>query len=338
MIRNPKISVLMSVYNSASYLKESIDSVLSQTFTDFELIIINDGSTDSSWKIINDFKDERIIKIDNDGNKGLIYSLNLGLNLASGTFIARMDSDDICFPNRFQAQFDYLISNPDVAVLGSDYINFSETSEKKCVTLKGKDVLKSWLTFSSPLCHPSVMMRADSIRSLSNAYDTNFRHVEDYELWTRMALNFNLENLPLNLIRYRHHNQQVSQIAREEQYQLSSVIQHRYLSDLGFSFSEEEFNIHRVIASGKKIDRYELLQRVRLWLETLRNQNLNLKVFNVADFDFVLGRVFYDTCGNTSLGLSAFHLWRKSKFKLYYGNNSKMLLRQFIKCMIRRFN
>jgi len=117
----PLISVVMPVYNTEKFVAEAIESILAQTFTDFEIIIIDDCSTDKSWQIIQDFseKDQRIVTIQNSENQGLARSLNKGLKIAKGQFIARMDADDISMPQRFEIQLDFLKNHPDVGVVGS---------------------------------------------------------------------------------------------------------------------------------------------------------------------------------------------------------------------------
>ncbi|MFN6038623.1 MAG: glycosyltransferase family 2 protein, partial [Bacteroidota bacterium] len=212
---SPEISVLMSVYNSDQFILDSISSVLNQTFSNFEFIIIDDGSTDNSLNIIKSISDDRIRLFVNNQNRGLIFSLNKGVELAKGKYIVRMDSDDLCFPNRLELQYNFMQTHPEIGVCGSDYDNFSETFYKSCHTIKGSEVLKVWLLFSTPLCHPTVIIRKSILPK--DPYDVNFLHVEDYELWTRLALTSSIENLPETLLKYRHHPAQVSNEKRSEQ-------------------------------------------------------------------------------------------------------------------------
>ncbi len=123
---NPTISVVMPVYNGAKYLKEAIESVLNQSFKDFELILINDGSTDSSESIIKSFDEPRIVYLNNGGNLGLSKSFNKGIIAAKGTYIARMDADDVSLPNRFEIQLDYLDTHPNIGVIGTNIILINE--------------------------------------------------------------------------------------------------------------------------------------------------------------------------------------------------------------------
>jgi glycosyltransferase involved in cell wall biosynthesis len=325
----------MSVYNAERYLGDAVQSVLSQSFRDFEFIIINDGSTDQSRNILSRFDDSRVQIVDNSQNKGLIFSLNLGFSLARGKYIARMDADDVCLPNRLEAQFQFMELNQALGLCGSDYINFSESFSKNCSTLKGADILKSWLLFSSPLCHPSVMIRRSAFPI--EGYDINFPHVEDYELWTRIAMNHTLDNCDSFLLKYRDHPNQVSKEKRNQQIQSSCLIQKNYLKRLGFLFSEEELLIHSLASSGEKINHLSGLIKISEWLNNLLIQNEKIKALDVCSLQYCVGRIFYDVCGNTSLGRIAFKFWRRSPLRRYYGSDLKSSFRQRIKCAVRKF-
>lgn len=184
----PVISVIMPVYNAGSYLREAIDSILSQTFSDFEFIIINDGSTDGSDQIICSYKDERIRYVRNEGNKGLISSLNRGIDEANGTYIARMDSDDISFPERFEKQVLFLEKN-DVAVLatrvklieanGKPLPDWKEDCENVAVSQ-----IKQFLRRDNCIAHPSVMGKKTLFQQYR--YQHNQKYSEDYDLWLRL--------------------------------------------------------------------------------------------------------------------------------------------------------
>ena len=120
--------------------------------------------------------------IENHSNRGLIFSLNKGISVSLGKYIARMDADDRCAPNRLAAQYEFMEANPQIGLTGSDYINFSDTFSQHCYTLKKSGIIKAWLLFTTSICHPSVMMRSETIRMHNLAYDDAFRYVEDYEL------------------------------------------------------------------------------------------------------------------------------------------------------------
>jgi len=184
---HPEISVLMSVYNGETFLREAVESVLNQTFTDFEFIIINDGSTDATSEILASYADERIVLISQE-NIGLTKSLNKGLSLARGTRIARMDADDISKPHRLEKQVAYVHDNPHVVLLGSNYIKIDEAGNITGRTnLPGEEVLIKWkLLFHNCLCHSSILFHKEKVLDLGG-YDSTIYCAQDYDLWTRIA-------------------------------------------------------------------------------------------------------------------------------------------------------
>lgn len=199
----PKISVIMSVYNCEKYLKYAVDSILNQTYKDFEFIIINDGSTDKSREILESYKDDRI-KLFNNKNKGLTKSLNEAIGYSKGEYIARIDADDIALPERFEKQVKFLDSNPEIVMCGTwaDFINEDgEILREFRRPVTDRDI-KREIVFHNPFIHPSVMMRK-SVFDKIGLYDESFRHAQDYELWTRIVTKFKTANIPEKLLRYR---------------------------------------------------------------------------------------------------------------------------------------
>ena len=193
----------MSVYNGEKYLSEAIESILIQTYKNFEFIIIDDGSTDKSFEIIHHYQkqDNRIILISRE-NRGLIASLNEGIKKAQGKYIVRMDADDISVPTRFEVQVKFMEANSDIGISGSAVIRFGENI--KTVTwklLKNNEAIKSELLFSSTFAHPSVIMNKTMIFKYNLFYDNQFLHAEDFELWTRMAKVTQMANLSKPLLK-----------------------------------------------------------------------------------------------------------------------------------------
>lgn len=207
-VDKPLISVLLPVYNAEKYLGNAIESVLNQSFTNFEFLLINDGSTDGSKQIIRSYSDPRIRFIDNTENRGLIQVLNQGLNLAKGKYIARMDADDICNLERFQKQIDFLEKNPDHGVCGT-HIKVIDTGEIIKRPLSDAE-LRWWIFKGSPLAHPSVLMRRDILIDHQLQYHIEAYLVEDFDLWWRMSFNCKMANLDEVLLDYRVHSEQES--------------------------------------------------------------------------------------------------------------------------------
>jgi glycosyltransferase involved in cell wall biosynthesis len=205
----PAVSVLMAVYSGREYLRESVQSILDQSFTDFEFIIIDDGSKDGSPNIVRDFaqKDARVQLITQD-NMGLTRSLNKGINLARGRYLARMDSDDIALPLRFQKQVEFLDSHPDHVMVGSQVLLIDPDGDPLCEkaqTQYGHEAIEAALLDKGwPLVHPAVMIRMQTLRDIGG-YDERYRTNQDHDLFIRLCERGKVENLPQVLLQYRQH-------------------------------------------------------------------------------------------------------------------------------------
>jgi glycosyltransferase involved in cell wall biosynthesis len=231
----PKISVIMPAYNAEKYIKEAIDSILTQTYVDYELIVLNDCSKDRTEEIILSYTDERIVYLKNPQNMGVAATLNRGLAAARGEYIARMDADDISLPQRFEKQVAFLDANTDVAVLGTN----SETFDENGPLYTGWSAtnaaqMKVDLLFSCGVAHPSVMMRREVIQSL-DGYDLEFEGMEDYDLWCRVAENHGVTTLADILFRYRVHSGQVTKNPSAKYMERLRRLKIRQLGQLGVS-------------------------------------------------------------------------------------------------------
>lgn len=206
----PKISVLMPVYNTEEeYLREAIESILSQDFEDFEFLIINDGSQNNAEKVILSYEDERIKYHKNEKNLGLIDTLNKGLELATGEYIARMDSDDVSLPERFKKQVAFLDENSDVDVLGTWFNCFPRNRVIKSFT-NDKDIKECLLVNSNIIGHPTVMFRRTIMDRFGAKYDKKAIYAEDYALWLSLLDKVKFANIPEILLNYRIHDKNVS--------------------------------------------------------------------------------------------------------------------------------
>ena len=211
----PKITVLMPVYNCELYIREAIDSILNQTLTDFEFLIIDDASTDKTVEVIKTYNEGRIKLVVKPSNTGYTNSLNYGLQVAKGEYIARMDGDDISFSERFAKQVAFLDANPDVVLCGSWFSIIDSGTVKKLP--ENNEAIKLALLRGNCIAHPSVMMRKQILNELSVVYDVSKEPAEDYDLWVRLLSLGKLHNLQEALLNYRMHSTQVSHKRAEEQ-------------------------------------------------------------------------------------------------------------------------
>ncbi|MDR0798877.1 MAG: glycosyltransferase, partial [Dysgonamonadaceae bacterium] len=239
-----QISVVMAVYNSETYLKEAIDSILSQTFTDFELILINDGSTDNSTAIITGYTDSRIRIINNGANQGLIASLNTGLTQSRGKYIARMDADDIALPARLQMQFDFMEAHPEVGLCGTNIETFFDDSEQRFIARFPEEdaTIRAFTFFQSPFCHPTVMMRREVIETYKIQYPAEFVRTEDYAMWVGMLPYTQAHNLQIVALRYRKHKGSVTWISAQQNKNINvSLIQSIYFRNMQMTMDSDDF-------------------------------------------------------------------------------------------------
>lgn len=237
----PTVSVIMPVYNGARYLKESINSVLMQTYRDFEFIIINDGSWDETKSLLDSFaqKDKRIKIITNPNNIGIAKSLNIGIKASKGKYAARIDADDVWRPNKLYKQIQHLANNADVAMLFTNVDHINENGQ--IIKKKGEDIfytenaIKENILRNNFICHSSVIINKTLVRSIG-FYNENYPNTEDYELWIRIIASLKVEMLEEKLVQYRLHLDMKSMKKRKEQ--IRYVIKAKFLGYklIGFKY------------------------------------------------------------------------------------------------------
>lgn len=241
------ITVLMPVFNSGLFVKEAIESILNQSYQNFEFLIINDGSTDQSHAIISSFSDSRIKYINNEVNKGIVDTLNEGLKLSKGRYIARMDADDIALPNRLSKQVNFLAANPTYKLCGSRAI---------AIDIYGKEInnlnrpqhsakIKVFNLFRNAFIHPTIMADAETIKKF--AYSEDFKYAEDYFLFSQITMSYPVANLRQRLLQYRIHEESITSTKREEMVQSELKTIMNLLSFLFDEVDQENLLIHHSI-------------------------------------------------------------------------------------------
>lgn len=232
----PRVSVLLPVYNASRFLREAVDSILRQTYRDFELLAIDDGSTDQSLATLESYRDPRLRILRNDRNRGLIYSLNRGLAEARGVYVARMDADDISQPTRLEQQAAFLDSHPKVAVVGSNVEDMDEAGRTVSVSHIpcSNEEIQHKLLRRCCMNHPSVMFRRQQVVDLGG-YREAHALTEDYDLWLRVSERHELANLSDRLLRYRIHASQTCFRNQTKQYEMTQRCRLDALRRRGYS-------------------------------------------------------------------------------------------------------
>jgi len=212
--KKPFISILMPVYNVEAFIEEAIESILNQTYTNFEFIIIDDASTDNSWDIIQKYTDKRIICVSNSSNSGPFPCRNLGLRMAKGEYIAVMDGDDIALPERLEKQVDFLENHPEMLAVGSESLVIP--SQTKRGTPISPSNIRLSLLENSYVLHPSLLIRYSAMMEL-NGYQEKYRYAGDYDLLCRLNETGDMACLPDILMHYRNHPRQITELYRSKQ-------------------------------------------------------------------------------------------------------------------------
>jgi len=217
----PRVSVLMSVYNGERFLKSAIESILDQTFTDFEFLILDDGSTDSTWEILEKYadKDERVLLVRNEHNIGLTRSLNKGLRLARGEYLARQDADDISLPKRLELQVKFLDMNPEVGVVGTGMEIIDENGKILRLQQPPTDhesITAELLLKNHAIGHSTVMAKLSALKEFGG-YNERLPYAQDYDLWWCLSRKRKIGNLPEILVQWRDTLGSISRKRREEQ-------------------------------------------------------------------------------------------------------------------------
>ncbi len=285
----PKISLIMSVYNGEDYLAEAVESVLNQTFREFELIVINDCSTDRTGEILSGFaeKDARVKVHTNEVNLRLPSSLNKAISYAQGKYIARMDADDICLPERLEKQYRFMEENPNTALSSCRFMTLKNgvIASGGCGGKCDAESIKALLLVTNPILHPGIIAKADVIRDLG--YDKNFTCTEDMELWTRFVMaGYEVKIMPEYLMIYRLHDKQITETTLEKQHKEVVAIQKRYFAHLLEPMSEEQeaFYIRAVyFRANRDIGKFCEFYK---WLKA-KNRSINKTALGYAMFEIL---------------------------------------------------
>lgn len=273
----PKISAVMALYNTPEeYLTKTVQSILNQTFTDFELIVIDD-STDNNKKYFDAFNDERIKYFHYDVKNGPGRARNIGIKEAKGEYIAIVDSDDVYVPTRFEAQSEFLDKNPDISLVGGAF-KYSNNGKKPPV-IESNDDIRVFILFNAPIANPIVTFRKDIFISNNLFFPEEAKFGEDYELWINaMFANVKMVNLKEILMTYTRRPGQLTKAKSDFQTNSLKDIYKRILSRFGIEATQEEIDLHYNIYAQKFANMSE--NQIQNWFDKIIEQNKISQLFN----------------------------------------------------------
>lgn len=274
----PVVSIVMPVYNAGSFLRDSINSIVNQTFTQWELLIVDDNSKDNSVSVINSYTDPRIKCFFNTENKGPAYSRNLAIEHSNGEYIAIMDADDIAMPKRIEIEYSFLENHPNVDVVGASSVKIDEENnviERNFVggSISSEQIFVNTL-FACPLLHSSVMIRKKFWLNNGLFYDNSYPCNQDYELWSRVIFFGNIFVLPDCLIKYRISPNQISTRNRTFQLELANKLRKQMFLRLSLDFTMDELETFNQIEEGVVSNIY-LVESVLKKLATIKDSKCN---------------------------------------------------------------
>ena len=298
MAKKPTVSVVMSVYNAELYVREAIESILQQTYADFEFLILDDGSTDASLEIVRSISDPRIRVFSSDKNMGIVHQVNRGISMAQGKYIARMDADDISLPERFAHEVAYLETHHRVGMVGTwvELIDTKGVSNNVVWRFQATpEDIPVVLLFGNNFANPTVMIRTSALPEV--VYKSEYTLSEDFELTTRISDSHGVANLQEVLLKYRVHGKCISHRKRELCRELVMRVLGGRLDRLGVAYTEDDLQFHNAICFEIVVVNESDLHRADVWFKRIYEANLiSRKYDKVILFKALLGR-WYTLCG-----------------------------------------
>ncbi len=320
----------MPVYNGEKYLNAAIDSILNQTFPNFEFIIINDGSTDKTEDIILSYKDIRIRYVKNEVNLQIVKTLNKGIKLAKAKYIARMDADDISSPKRFETQIEFMENNINIDICGT----WMKSTDNKYMWKypKNHDEIKAQMIFNSALSGASTIIRRSFFDTFK--FNNNYNKAEDYYLWCCAIDSKRFYNLPKTLYCYRLHDEMTNVVARSKQISVANNIRKKMIERTGIIVNDYDLKLH-IHFSLQELD-IKNINKTILWLGNILNNNKKLKYYDDLALKKAIGEYWWQLFSqNTNLGLSVYKTFMLSSLKKYSEISFTQYIKFLTKCLIK---
>lgn len=309
--KTPLISVIMPVYNGKKFIREAINSVITQTYSNFELLVIDDSSTDKTLSVVRSFSDSRIKIISSKKHLGLVGIRNIGLQKTSGELIAFLDSDDIMAGDRLSFQMDFLKRNPHIVLVGSwvrviDGLSRPTGPVWKHIT--DPSLIPSVLLFRNCLTQSSVMGKSREIKEIG--FRESFSSAPDYDLWVRLAYRYKIANIPKVLSCYRLHSQNMSHSIKSSIHEADMENYKAQLSKMKISPTPDQLMTHGSFERQSKYSKKEL-RKVSEWLRTLVIANKKTCIYNRNNFNRIISRYWFKACMMAAYeGFDVINLWK----------------------------
>lgn len=297
---NPTLSIIMPVFNAGPFIKESVQSLLNQSFADFELIIIDDGSTDNSMEIISEMKEPRIRTLTNDANRGIVYSRNRGIENAKGRYISPFDSDDVARKDKFEKQIDFLEKNPDIGMIGSWVILIDEQGKptgKKWKVNAPPERIPALLLFRNYFAQSSMVIRKEVIPG--GNYTTGYDVVEDYKMWVDITSKHKAWNYPDYLLLYRVHSKSITKREQEKMEGRDAMILDYVYSKMDIELTAKQKSLLIALKNNRALTDQKSLKKLEEFLLHILAQNARMGVYDHRELLKVVYNRFLKACYNS---------------------------------------
>ena len=337
-MNKPLVSVLIPCYNVEKYVEESVNSILNQTYTNLEVITINDCSKDSTGDILHAMakNDSRITVVDNDRNLKLIDTLNKGIKLCKGDYIARMDADDIALPTRIEKEVEFLEKNKDHDIVSTLFYAFRSDNPGR------RDLhhspltdteLRAYMLFKSGICHPAVMIRKRVFTELGLSFEKEYLHVEDYALWSEAIYKTKLANIGEPLLLYRVHQQQVSSLHEDLQAENKKKVFKIHCKHLGLPADNDFIDVYASVAECVPLhSSFSYLDRCEELMVKLVTINKEKPFCDMVYLEHMLSIHWLRLCANSRLGLKVMRRLKQSVFYVKKNYTSRDFAILYTKC------
>lgn len=337
---NPLVSVLMPCYNVERYVEESLNSILGQTYSNLEIIVIDDCSTDKTLAILEKMaeRDQRIKIYRNETNLKLIATLNKGIDLCNGKYIARMDADDIALPERLKKEVDFLEQHPDYDIVSTMFYTFHEGKKKQHLYINPEryEEIQAFILFKSCVCHPAVMIRRAMFQNLDLKFEEKYLHVEDYALWSKAVYKTKIANINEPLLLYRVHKAQISSLYEQKQRENKIEVFKIHCRHLGLDSSPDFMDVYASVAESVPLyPTFEYLSQCESFMKKLIALNTDKSFCSDEYLKKMLSLHWIRLCANSRLGLKVLKRCYASELyaKENYTKQDYIIL--YIKCLFK---